>query len=163
MNDLDTESRDRGRLDHRIPPPVVVLLTGVAMWAASRLTSPIPLDDRVRCPVAGALALLGLLSAGLGVWEFAWAETTIDPVNVASASTVVRDGIFRYTRNPMYLGMTTVLLGWGVLLAAPWALLGPALFALIVTRFQIVPEERALGAKFGRDYADYRMRVRRWL
>jgi protein-S-isoprenylcysteine O-methyltransferase Ste14 len=63
----------------------------------------------------------------------------------------------------MYLGMLFVLLGWAVYLSALWPWAGPGLFALYITRFQILPEERALAALFGNDFAEYRKRVRRWL
>ena len=72
-------------------------------------------------------------------------------------------GIFGYTRNPMYVGLTAVLLGWAVWLSVPCVFLGPIVLVLFLLRFQIVPEERAMSSKFGRDYDEYRKRVRRWL
>jgi len=72
-------------------------------------------------------------------------------------------GIYRFTRNPMYVGLALVLLGWAALLSSPWALLGPLVFVLYINRFQIAPEERVLSAKFGAAYTEYIARVRRWL
>jgi protein-S-isoprenylcysteine O-methyltransferase Ste14 len=63
----------------------------------------------------------------------------------------------------MYVGLTAELLGWAVWLSNPWVFLGPVAFMLYITRFQIIPEERAMSLKFGRDYDEYRKRVRRWL
>jgi protein-S-isoprenylcysteine O-methyltransferase Ste14 len=63
----------------------------------------------------------------------------------------------------MYIGLTALLVGWAVWLSVPWTMLGPVAFMLYLTRFQIIPEERAMSSKFGRDYDDYRQRVRRWL
>jgi protein-S-isoprenylcysteine O-methyltransferase Ste14 len=63
----------------------------------------------------------------------------------------------------MYAALTALLIAWTIWLAAPWAALGPVAFVLFITRFQIVPEERALRAKFGRAYEDYAQRVRRWI
>ena len=77
--------------------------------------------------------------------------------------TLVATGVYSFTRNPMYLGMVLVLLAWTVFLASPWTLAGPALFALYITRFQIVPEERVLAELFGNSFAAYRKRVRRWI
>jgi protein-S-isoprenylcysteine O-methyltransferase Ste14 len=74
---------------------------------------------------------------------------------------VVNTGIFRFTRNPIYLAFILLLLGWALFLASPWALLGPLAYALYIARFQIIPEERALAAKFGTEYQQYRTRVRR--
>ena len=76
---------------------------------------------------------------------------------------MVTHGVYRFTRNPMYLGLLLILLGLAVYLASPWVLLGPVAFAAFITRFQIQPEERALTARFGATYTDYCARVRRWL
>jgi protein-S-isoprenylcysteine O-methyltransferase Ste14 len=67
------------------------------------------------------------------------------------------------SRNPMYLGVLTVLIAWAVLLSSAWALLGPLAFVLYINRFQIAPEEQVLSDKFGADYSAYQSRVRRWL
>jgi protein-S-isoprenylcysteine O-methyltransferase Ste14 len=75
----------------------------------------------------------------------------------------VTGGIFRYTRNPMYVGFTSLLVGWACYLSVPWLLFEPIAFAIFITRFQIIPEERVMSVKFGQDYTDYRQRVRRWL
>lgn len=63
----------------------------------------------------------------------------------------------------MYVGVGLVLVAWAVFLSSVWALLGPVAFVLFITRFQIVPEERALARRFGGEYASYKARVRRWL
>lgn len=98
-----------------------------------------------------------------GVMAFRRARTTVNPLNPEAATALVIVGVYRYTRNPMYVGLATMLVGWAVYLAAPLALLGPPIFVLFIARFQIVPEERALAEKFGREFADYRKKVRRWL
>lgn len=72
-------------------------------------------------------------------------------------------GVYRATRNPMYVGLALLLLAWTVYLGAPLALLGVAAFVAYITRFQIVPEERVLAQKFGPEFGAYRSRVRRWL
>jgi len=87
----------------------------------------------------------------------------VNPLKPDSASALVVAGIYRWTRNPMYLGMATVLAAWGLYLANIGALAGVALFVAYMNRFQIAPEERALEARFGADFAAYRGRVRRWL
>ena len=79
------------------------------------------------------------------------------------ASTLVTDGVFRFSRNPMYVGFAAALVGWAVCLAAPWTLLGPVAFVLYTNRFQVLPEERMMRAKFGGAYDEYRARVRRWV
>lgn len=72
-------------------------------------------------------------------------------------------GIYRHTRNPMYLGQALVLLGGMLWLGSAVALLVVPLFVGWITRFQILPEERVLSARFGADYAAFRREVRRWL
>ena len=152
-------------LEHKIPPPIVTAIIGAAMWALSRVTPPLPLplDGRLRVALAAAFAGFGFCVAAMGMLAFRRARTTINPVKVEEASSVVTSGIYSRTRNPMYVGLVSLLLGWTVYLADPWVVLGPVLFVLFTTRFQIVPEERVLTLKFGREYTDYQARVRRWL
>ena len=90
-------------------------------------------------------------------------KTTINPVDLESASALVTSGVFRFSRNPMYVGFTAMLVGWAVCLAAPWALVGPVAFVLFTNRFQIIPEERVMRDKFGQAYDDYQAQVRRWI
>jgi protein-S-isoprenylcysteine O-methyltransferase Ste14 len=107
--------------------------------------------------------LSGIAVALLGAAEFRKAKTTLNAFKPEASSSLVVTGIYRHSRNPMYLGVVCVLLAWAVYLAAPFALLGPVLFVLFITRFQIVPEERALSAKFGPEFTRYAREVRRWL
>ena len=150
-------------LEHRIPPPLVFALVGAAMWAVARVTPAMEIAGGLRIAAAAILALFGLFIAVQGFAAFGRAKTTVNPVNIEAASALVTDGVFRYTRNPMYVGLAALLAGWAIYLAAPWAFLGPVAFALFITRFQIIPEERVLRAKFGGDYDTYLQQVRRWL
>jgi protein-S-isoprenylcysteine O-methyltransferase Ste14 len=150
-------------LELKIPPPVAAVLVGLAMWVTAYLPPAVHLTDQLRFTIAGVCAGFGLIVALLGVWVFRQAKTTINPVTPEAASSVVTGGIYSYTRNPMYVGLTAVLVGWAVWLSVPWVFLGPVAFMLFLTRFQIIPEERVLSSKFGRDYDEYRKRVHRWL
>jgi protein-S-isoprenylcysteine O-methyltransferase Ste14 len=105
----------------------------------------------------------GIAIAVAGVREFRRARTTVNPLTPAAASAMVRSGIYRHTRNPMYLGMLLMLAGWAVWLASVAALAVLPAFVLYLNRLQIEPEERALASLFGRDFEDYRRSVRRWL
>jgi protein-S-isoprenylcysteine O-methyltransferase Ste14 len=80
-----------------------------------------------------------------------------------TTKSIVRDGIYRYTRNPMYLGFALILAGWAIFLANMASLLMLPAFVAYMTQFQIKPEERALLARFGPDYAEYMAKVRRWV
>jgi protein-S-isoprenylcysteine O-methyltransferase Ste14 len=139
------------------------LLIATAMWATTFLQAPIAIEPRLHLVlrlVIGAFALTFGLS---GIVAFRRAQTTINPVQIDQASSVVTGGIYRVTRNPMYVGLTALLTTWAVWLAVPLALLGPMFFALFIHRFQILPEERVMSAKFGKEYDEYRKRTRRWL
>jgi protein-S-isoprenylcysteine O-methyltransferase Ste14 len=150
-------------LELKVPPPVAAALVGVAMWVAAYLRPTLHLPGPLRFVMSGGCAAFGLIVALLGFWAFRQAKTTVTPVTLEAASSVVTGGVFSYTRNPMYLGLTVVLLGWAFWLSVPWVFLGPVAFMLFLTRFQIIPEERVMSSKFGRDYDEYRKRVRRWL
>jgi len=150
-------------LELKVPPPAAALLIALAMWAATYRLPAIHLPDRMRFLLAGVCAAFGVIVALSGVRAFREAKTTVNPVTPEKASSVVTNGIFSHTRNPMYLGLTAVLVGWAVWLSIPWVLLGPVALMLYLTRFQIIPEERVMSSKFGRDYDEYRKRVRRWL
>lgn len=150
-------------LDNKIPPPIICLIVAIAMWLTARSSATIDLSNMLRFMLAMPFGVLGIALAALGFRAFGAAETTVNPVKIETASSLVTTGVFRYTRNPMYLGLTSLLVGWAIYLAAPLTLLGPVAFVLYITRFQIIPEERALRRIFGELYDEYCARVRRWL
>ena len=151
------------RLELKIPPPAVALAFGIGMWLVAGLLPRMDLPLAVRVVLAIALALIGQGISISGMVAFRKARTTINPVDPTKASSLVARGIFRTTRNPMYVGLTLTLLGWAAYLASPVAVVLVAFFVLYITRFQIVPEERVLQAKFGQQYDNYRKTVRRWI
>ncbi len=150
-------------LELKVPPPAVALVTALAMWAIARGTFAFEVAAGWRIAVAVVLAVVGGAISAAGIAAFRRARTTLSPMRPAAASSLVTDGIYRHTRNPMYVGLLLALVAWAAFLGAPWTLLGPLLFVAYITRFQIRPEERALGAAFGEAYDRYRSSVRRWL
>lgn len=150
-------------LELKIPPPAIALLVAAGMWALSRFPPSLQLPTSIRVWLAAAVLLAGVGFSVAGVLSFRRAHTTLNPTKPQSTSSLVTSGIYRVTRNPMYLGLLLVLVALAVFLFSIWALLGPAAFFLYIGRFQIAPEERALTALFGADYTAYRSRVRRWL
>ena len=151
-------------LELKIPPPLVAAAIASAMYVAASLLPPVlALSPGVRTFAALGLAGAGVCFDMAGLLVFRKAQTTISPLAPQRSSTVVTSGVYRLTRNPMYLGLVLILLGLAVYLASPWVLLGPVAFAAYITRFQIQPEERVLAARFGAAYTDYCARVRRWL
>lgn len=150
-------------LELRVPPLIVVPVTALAMWVVAQIVPSLAWPSNVRLAGAIALGATGLAVAVAGVREFRRAKTTVNPMKPAEASSVVRSGIYRYTRNPMYLGLLLLLAGWAVWLANVGAFVLLPVFVAYMSRFQIRPEERALAANFGPDFDAYRREVRRWL
>jgi protein-S-isoprenylcysteine O-methyltransferase Ste14 len=150
-------------LEHKIPPPLVATACALLMWGIAQYSPILALAAPLRWGVALLVLLTGAAFCVAGVWSFRQAHTTVNPLKPDTASSLVRTGVYRYSRNPMYVGFALLLLAWACYLAAPWALLGVLAFVLYIQRFQIAPEERALAQIFGDDFQRYRAQVRRWL
>lgn len=150
-------------LENKLPPPFVTLAIGLGMWGVSKIEPRITIEPRLHYALTVIFGFIAVAFGAGGISAFRIARTTINPVQIDQASRVVTGGIYRITRNPMYVGLTALLTTWAVWLAVPWTLVGPASFALFTQRYQILPEERVMKAKFGKEYDDYRKRVRRWL
>lgn len=151
-------------LELKFPPPVVALAAGLLMFGLSACDfGPMPLS--AVCRYVGAAALFGLGLALLLVSGrlFFRAGTTVLPYKPEKARKLVISGVYRHSRNPMYAAMLLMLSGWAVFLGQWPSLAGLPLFMLYMTRFQIMPEERALSALFGEEYREYARRVRRWM
>ncbi len=149
-------------LELRIPPVALVIIFGAGM-AAIAYAIPTPLTIPVNTAVAIVLAVMGALVALAGVVAFRRHKTTVNPLSPEQSTSLVATGVYRFSRNPMYLGFLLVLIGWCIYLAS-WtsALMLPA-FIAYMNRFQIQPEERALANKFGLQFSSYSSSVRRWL
>ena len=150
-------------LELKIPPPIVALLIAAAMWGVALATPGTALPAKFRLVATIAIALGGVSMAIAGVAAFRRAKTTLHPLQPETTSSLVTSGVYRFTRNPMYVGLALVLLAWAVFLSSAWSLLGPLVFILYMTRFQIMPEERVLSGIFGAPYFEYQAKVRRWL
>lgn len=150
-------------LELKIPPLAVALVIAVAMLGISLVAPEFGLAFSGREWVAVFFTMLGGAISISGIFSFRVAGTTVNPVNPNAATSLVSTGIYRVTRNPMYLGVLFLLIGWAVYLANPLTLIGTVVFVLYMNRFQITPEERALAAMFGEDFTAYQARVRRWL
>lgn len=150
-------------LELKVPPPAVALLVALAMWGVSRRSVALAAPELVRVTLSVALAVIGAAFDLSGLMAFRRAKTTVNPMKPQSTSSMVDSGVYRVTRNPMYVGLVFILCGWAVFLWSWWALLGPFAFAAYIGRFQIAPEEKALSSLFGAEYLAYKARVRRWL
>ena len=150
-------------LELKIPPPAVALLVAFAMWGISLVTPRFDVSAALRNTVAIVIFVVGFGVGLSGVLTIRRARTTISPIKPEAATSLVTSGVYRFTRNPMYLGLTFALLAWAVFLSSAYALVGIVGFVLYINRFQIAPEERVLSKLFGPAFAEYQSKVRRWL
>lgn len=146
-----------------IPPPVALLIAAALAWVLARETPLTAFDFPGRAVAAVVILLAGLALMFTAAWSFWRAGTSINPLRPGRARVLLTDGVFALSRNPIYLADVLLLLALVVWLGVPLNLLVVAGFAGYLQRYQIRPEERALAAKFGAEYARYRRSVRRWL
>jgi protein-S-isoprenylcysteine O-methyltransferase Ste14 len=149
--------------ENRIPPPLVMLATALAMWGASRYLPTLALLPIVRFGVGVILIGTGLYLDVRALLDFRKAKTTVNPIALDKATALVTTGVYGVTRNPMYAGMASLLTAEAFLLSNLWLLIGPLAFAFYITVFQIAPEERVMQAKFGQAFTAYKARVKRWI
>jgi protein-S-isoprenylcysteine O-methyltransferase Ste14 len=151
------------RLELRVPPPVVTALFALMMWFVARAFPVLDVDLPARIPAASAMLIVSMVIGIAAVIGFRRAKTTINPLTPQASSALVVRGIYRWTRNPMYLAMLLVLVSWACIVSNWAALAMLPLFVATLNRLQIEPEERALRARFGAEFENYRRKVRRWL
>ena len=148
-------------LELKIPPAAVWFICALIMWALACL---LPFGALPHLP-ALAIAVAGI-GVGVGLaalWSFRKAHTTINPLDPSQATHFVSKGIYQLSRNPMYVGLAFCLIAWAIWLSCVLTWIGIPLFIVYMTRFQIIPEEHALRLKFGKEYENYCLKVRRWL
>ncbi len=149
--------------ENKIPPPILVVLFACAMWFLSSAAPRIEVNSSVSVSISIFVLFFGVFFCLAGVVSFKYAKTTVNPLKPETASALVNSGIYKISRNPMYVGLVLVLVAWAVYLVSPWSLAGVLGFILYINRFQITPEERALSTLFGTEYMNYQSKVRRWL
>lgn len=147
----------------KIPPLVLCGLVALFMWLCARW-----LDVHTTYSALWSLLVMLVIVAGLTISSLATltlylAKTTIDPRSPHKTIRVITQGIYGYSRNPTYLGLLVILLGWNLYLDSLYATLGLPLYMGLMTWLQIIPEERALAERFGDTYRGYCLQVRRWL
>ncbi len=147
----------------RIPPLAQFLVCSALGWGFFRL-----LPEWSLAPPLWAYAGYGFIAVGMALLAiallaFTRARTTVNPLSPEQAETLVTTGLYRFTRNPMYLAMALILFGGALTLGSIAALAAPAIFVVAMTILQIKPEERALESRFGKAFTAYRGQTRRWL
>lgn len=150
-------------LELKIPPAGLVLLFAAIMWLTAAMNSWAIIPIPGKKWVAIALLILGCALIIVAAIQFISARTTVNPLTPGLATLIITKGIYKLSRNPMYVGFLVMLVAWGVLLENALSLSWLPLFVLYLNRFQIMPEEKALLAKFDDDYDRYLKSVRRWI
>jgi Putative protein-S-isoprenylcysteine methyltransferase len=150
-------------LELKVPPVALVFLMAALMWFVSWAMPAFGFEFPSGDVFAMSVAIAGAIISGLGILSFRQARTTVNPMKPDSTSSLVMSGIYRLTRNPMYLGFLLVLLGWAIFLSNALAFVFLPVFVVYMNHFQIEPEEKALHSLFGPPFVMYTLRVRRWL
>ena len=148
-------------METKIPPPIVTLVFGLSIYFTRGI---FPMVELPYSSYFGILLLLlGLFILISAVRLFRKGKTTVNPLSPEQATKLVTDGIFNYSRNPMYLGMAFVLASIAVFLNPLGGIVFILIFCAYITKFQIIPEERAMRDLFSSDYDKYIKSTRRWL
>ena len=150
-------------LELKIPPPAQFVITAASMFGVSKIVPALKFSLSGSTALGIGLGIIGLSSGIMGVTQFRKAQTTPNPQALEKVSSLVTSGIYQYSRNPMYLGLVLILLGWALYLSHFLAFILIPIFMMYMTRFQIQPEERMMTQKFGDKYRAYLNKVRRWI
>jgi len=148
----------------KIPPLaltcIFIVLMSILTWCFPQFTLSIP--SNIIASIL--LAFVATFISVMGVVSFRNAKTTVSPSKPDQASSLVVKGIYKISRNPMYLGFLLFLIAWGIFLSHLLSLfIFPAIFFMYMNKYQIPAEEEALHKKFGEHFLNYRKVVRRWL
>ncbi len=145
-------------------PPVVVFFLGLGMMFGCYYLKPEwSYSFDYQTLISRIFLAMGVLVAFSGIIAFRMKGTTTDPRFPEKASELVQGGVYKLTRNPMYLGMALVLIGGLIRIGNPLSTVGVIFFFWYLTNFQIKPEEEALKKLFGTEYEAYCTKVRRWV
>ena len=150
-------------LEKRIPPPLVAILFGFLMKLLSCCNLAIEIPMSLKILVCSCLIVLALIIDISAIISFRKFRTTINPLNPSAATKLVVNGVYKFSRNPMYLGMVLFLRARGFYLGALLTLLIIPVFIFYITHFQIIPEEKSLQKIFENDFLDYKSKVNRWI
>lgn len=151
------------RLELLIPPLLVLMIFVILMWCIALLLPSFTLGIKPNFSLSIFMVLAGFLLVLISSASFIRVKTTLNPMRPELTSVLVKAGVYRYSRNPVYLGLLIMLLGWFVYLNNILAGLLVIAFVCYMNRFQIEPEEKALFKRYGAEFEDYKRLVRRWL
>lgn len=147
----------------KIPPPIYMLIMAGLMWLLNHF---LPMANLISAPwnqIGILIMLMAIFTDGLSLIQFFRVHTSINPIHPEKAKTLVTTGMYRLTRNPMYLGLLLLLIGLAIFLGSLSPFIVLPIFIVTLTVQQIIPEEQVLEQKFGNKYRDYKKSVNRWL
>tara|TARA_B100000965_G_scaffold165403_1_gene137700 strand:- start:72 stop:518 length:447 start_codon:yes stop_codon:yes gene_type:complete len=148
-------------MNNKIPPPIVTLVSGLAIYFSKNI---FPKHHGLILDLFSILFLIcGIIIIRTAFLSFKNHQTTINPLNLTKTSSLVNTGVFKYTRNPMYLGMVFILISIALKFNIYGGIIVVLLFFSFITKFQIFPEENAMENLFGKEYKKYKKTTRRWL
>ena len=147
-------------MKNTIPPPIVTFICALLIY----LSKPIfpELIIKYSNLISLVFLIFGLVIIIISFQRFKKEKTTINPINIEKASSLVTGGIFKYSRSPMYLGMLLILISITIRFNIYGGILIVGFFVYFITYFQILPEEKAMLKLFGEDFINYKNETRRW-
>ena len=148
-------------LKTKIPPPAIALIFIALLYLSTYLIPAFRIDYQTILAVICLVA--GFSPVGIAFFQFKKKDTTLDPRKPENSTELVVSGVFKYSRNPMYVGLTMVLVSACLFLGAWSGLVLIPVFILVINRLQILPEEQAMKKLYGKQYAEYCKNVRRWI
>jgi len=148
-------------MNNKIPPPIVTLAFGLMIYFSRNIFPDI--NNIIFYILSLFFIILGPFILISAVRSFKAEQTTINPININNASSLVISGVFKYSRNPMYLGMVFILLALSFRFNLVGGILFTFIFIMYITKFQIIPEEAAMKRIFGEDFNKYKNKTRRWI
>ena len=148
-------------MNNKIPPPIVTLAFGLMIYFSRNIFPDI--NNIILYILSLFFIILGPFILISAVRSFKAEQTTINPININNASSLVISGVFKYSRNPMYLGMVFILLALSFWFNLVGGILFTSIFIMYITKFQIIPEEAAMKSIFGEDFNKYKNKTRRWI
>lgn len=156
-------TEQKSNLELKIKPDVVFTIAAASMAGTTFIIASFTAPLLLRLILGGLLALAGIYIIQIAGVSFRRARTTVRPDRPEISTSLITTEIYGITRNPIYLGMTLILLGWATFLLNLASFGIVLFFVAYIWRFQIVPEERALTLLFKNKYKSYKSKVPRWL
>jgi protein-S-isoprenylcysteine O-methyltransferase Ste14 len=150
-------------LELKIPPVIVLLVLAIMMWFSAKNFPFLTLNFDFNVVIAAFVAAFGCGMVMVGSRSFHRVGTTVNPMKPEATTSLVTEGVYRFSRNPIYLGLAMILSSWGVYLSDLLSLIFVCFFIMYMNHFQIQPEERILHKLFGSCFERYKHQVRRWL